>query len=235
MVVLDGTHCTGCGLCARVCHESCIRVENGLPTIDHGLCSTCTQCIAVCPQRALSWDSVLPSPYDQARLPRPEQLSELFRERRSIRFFRNERIGRTVLGEIVSLAVFSPTNNYSLRIVVADDPATIDLIDRTMLRYVRRIYSLIYNPRPVYWALKGTLNARGAGDKVKINIEQGLAAHGHSVHENTAAIVFLVGDGRVPLSIDSAQYALANIMYYAQSKGIGTYGMTPASDQLGWF
>jgi nitroreductase len=36
-----------------------------------------------------------------------------------------------------------------------------------------------------------------------------------------AAYIFIIGDKRIPLSDASAQYALANIMYYAQAKGIG--------------
>ncbi|MFQ5855559.1 MAG: nitroreductase family protein [Anaerolineae bacterium] len=37
-----------------------------------------------------------------------------------------------------------------------------------------------------------------------------------------AAIVFIVGDKRIPLSVESAQYALSNMIFYAQAKGIGS-------------
>jgi len=222
MIVVDQEKCTGCGLCARICHESCIREAEKIVTIDELLCSTCTQCIAICPQRALSWDGVPPTSCDRAAIPSPEQLVELFKERRSIRFFEKQTIGREILEAIVKYAVYSPTNNYSLRLIVVDSPDAIDLIDQTVLGYVRRVYALMYRPRPVYWMLKGILNKRGAGDKVKVKIEHGLTSHGHSIHENTAAIVFVVGDARVPLSIDSAQYALSNVMYFAQVRGIGS-------------
>ena len=55
-------------------------------------------------------------------------------------------------------------------------------------------------------------------DKVKIEeaIERGYN------FKRPPAIVFIIGDKRVPLAEPSAQYALANIMYFAQSRGIGT-------------
>jgi nitroreductase len=35
-------------------------------------------------------------------------------------------------------------------------------------------------------------------------------------------MVFIVGEKRIPLSDASAQYALANMIYYAQAQGIGS-------------
>ena len=40
-----------------------------------------------------------------------------------------------------------------------------------------------------------------------------------------AAMVFVVGDRRIPLSLESAQYLLYNISLYAQVKGIGTQNL----------
>ena len=37
-----------------------------------------------------------------------------------------------------------------------------------------------------------------------------------------AAIIFIVGDRKIPLSVDSAQYALSNMMFYAQVQGIAS-------------
>jgi ferredoxin len=78
MVIVDEKKCRGCGLCAGICHERCITFANGsggsVAQIDHALCSTCTQCIATCPQQALSWDQVQLVAYDLCRLPSVEQL-----------------------------------------------------------------------------------------------------------------------------------------------------------------
>jgi MinD superfamily P-loop ATPase len=82
-VVVDEKKCRGCGRCARICHEECIVLPGGsgdsTALINHALCSTCTQCIAICPQQALAWDEVPPVAYDKSRLSSPEQLEELFK------------------------------------------------------------------------------------------------------------------------------------------------------------
>ena len=54
--------CTGYGLCAAICHEYCMSLADKKAAIDYEACSTCTSCIAICPQKALSWDGVVP-PY----------------------------------------------------------------------------------------------------------------------------------------------------------------------------
>jgi hypothetical protein len=52
--------------------------------------------------------------------------------------------------------------------------------------------------------------------KIERSLDRGFSFH------HPAAIVFIVGDRRIPLSVDSAQYALANITFYAQVKGIAS-------------
>jgi hypothetical protein len=52
--------------------------------------------------------------------------------------------------------------------------------------------------------------------KIESALERGFAFH------HPAAIVFIVGDKRIPFSVDSAQYALANMTFYAQVKGIAS-------------
>lgn len=47
-------------------------------------------------------------------------------------------------------------------------------------------------------------------------------AQGRTYDRLPAATVYIVGDRRIGLSEASAQYALANMMYYAQAKGLGS-------------
>jgi len=66
--------------------------------IDYKACSTCTQCIAICPEKALSWDRVLPVDFEPALMPSLPQLEELLGERRTIRAFTDERVDRKTIG-----------------------------------------------------------------------------------------------------------------------------------------
>lgn len=218
MIVVDKDKCTECGLCVKVCHEHCITFIDGAPHIDYEFCSTCTQCVAICPQRGLSWDQAPAIARDRARLPSPEQLDELFKERRSIRFFKKEKIDRALLAEIVGYAIYAPTENFHLRAIVVDDEALIAELAQVLLRLTQRIYHLI-KPR-----LVSSLARRTGFSHTYLRTMSKLEAtvkRGHVFLSPPAAYVFIVGDKRIPLSDASAQYALANIMYYAQAKGIG--------------
>ena len=218
MVTLDEALCIGCGTCAEICHEHCIDMVDGLPCIDHELCSTCTQCIAACPEEALGWDGVVPMPFEPARLPSPAQLDELFKERRTMRHFRPKKLDRELVEEIVRYGIYAPTNNYNLRAILVDDQAVIDELEQINLRFVRRIYNLFYRPRIVFGLLGRLTPAMQEKDKVKI--EAGLERE--RVFSHAPAMVFVVGYKRIAHSEASAHYALYNMILYAQTKGVGS-------------
>lgn len=223
MVIVDENKCCGCGLCAGICHERCITLDKGSGSnaveIDHTLCSTCTQCIAICPQRALSWNQVPPMTYEPARLPSAGQLGELFKQRRTVRRFKEGRIERTLVEEIVGYGVYAPTNNYDLRAVVVDDPAILEVLDALIMRYVSWVYNLLYRPTLVFNLVRTITPA--VGPKTKVKMEHGLKV-GQALDSPPGALVFIVGDRRIILSEASAQYALYNMILYAQAKGIGS-------------
>jgi nitroreductase/NAD-dependent dihydropyrimidine dehydrogenase PreA subunit len=218
MIVADKDKCTGCGLCVEICHEHCMVLTDDTISINYELCSTCTQCIAVCPQQAISWDGVLPVAYDEARLPSPEQLDELFKERRTIRFFKEDKIDRSLLEEIVGYGIYAPTNNYDLRAIVVDDEEIIGELDRILLKFVSRTYNIVFKPQIVFNLIRRMTPALQRKDKVKM---ESALERAHAFHR-PPAIVFIVGDKRIALSEASAQYALYNMILYAQAKGIGS-------------
>jgi nitroreductase/NAD-dependent dihydropyrimidine dehydrogenase PreA subunit len=223
MIVVDKKTCRGCGLCAEICHEGCISlVENGnhrVASVHHELCSTCTQCIAICARQALSWDSVPPVTYDESRLPSAEQLDELFKERRTIRRFKEDRIERALLEEIVGYGIYAPTNNYTLRAIVVDDPAMMVELDQIILQFVSMIYKLMFRPRPVFALLRRITPSVQRKDKVKMESDLG---RGGTFDRPPPAMVFIAGDRRIGLTEASAQYALYNMILYAQARGIGS-------------
>jgi nitroreductase/NAD-dependent dihydropyrimidine dehydrogenase PreA subunit len=219
MIVVDREKCEGCGQCVRICHEDCMVLGEDGVSIETDLCSTCTQCIAICPQQALSWDNVAPVAYDRTRMPTAEQLDELFKERRTIRIFKRDKVDRALLEEIVHYGIYAPTNNYALRAIVVDDPDVMVGLDRILLQFVARIYNLFFRSRIVFSLIRMITPAIDAKDKVKM---EGNLAQGGTFKDPPAALVFIVGDRRIALSEASAQYALYNMILYAQVKGIGS-------------
>ena len=113
MITVHAEKCSRCGLCAELCHESCITMLECGPKIDQRICSTCTQCIAACPTRALAWEEAPPAAFERQRLPKPEQLDELFRERRSIRRFKRQKVNRALLEEIAHYGGYAPTHAFN--------------------------------------------------------------------------------------------------------------------------
>lgn len=215
MVIIDEDACIGCGLCVKVCHNCCVTLVDGVAAIDYELCDRCSQCVAICPQKALSWDGVTPVAYDEAQLPSPAQLDELFKQRRSIRFFKQDRIARPLLERIVRCGIYAPTNNHDLRAVVVDDAAVIGELERTVVRFNLRMHKLFFKPRIVFALLRRITPA--ISQQVKAKMEG-------RVRDlfNPAAVVFIVGDSRIAFSEASAQAALDQMTFYAHAHGVGS-------------
>lgn len=184
-------------------------------TINYVLCDRCTQCAGICPQQALSWDRVSPVEYDKSRLPSSEQLDELFKERRSMRFFKEKRIDRILLEEIVGYGIYAPTNNHDLRAVVVDDAEVIEELERIAERFNTRVYKLFFKPKIVFELLRRVSLA--VNPQVKAKLEE----RRHELF-NPAAVVMIVGDRRIVFSEASAQAALDQMALYGQVRGLGS-------------
>lgn len=221
MITIDQARCNLCGICTEICHEHCIYLHDASVSIDHKYCSTCTQCIAVCPQQALSWDHIEPAKFNKELYPEPSQMEELFKERRTVRDFKDVKIDRKLLEEIVSYAIYAPTHSYNMRAIIIDDEKMISRIDQVIYRHSLWIYRTFYKhrflshlirlltPGRVHEYLKAKPKLESASDRKR------------SFKSVPAAIVMIVADKRIPLSLESAQYALYNIDLYAQVKGLG--------------
>jgi nitroreductase len=162
---------------------------------------------------------VSPAAYDESRLPSAAQLDELLKERRTIRRFRQVKIERAVVKEIVSYGVYAPTNHYDLRAIVVDDPAMMEALDAIIMRMVRAVHRVVYRSAAVFHLVRAITPV--IDQKSKVKIEYGLE-QGRCFETLPAAIVFIVGDHRILLAKESAQYALYNVILYAQAKGIGS-------------
>ncbi len=220
MINYDASRCTACGLCADLCHESCITLDDGGLHIDRSVCSTCAQCVAACPNQALSWNGDAPLAFERTRLPSIDQIDELFKQRRSIRRFKDRKIDRALLEEITTYGAYAPTHAFNQRAIIIDDDELIGTLDQMIVENCRRIHRLAYRLRILAWIA----NWLGYGDemtKARPKIENALA-RGHAFSSMPAAFILVIGDKKTALAEASAQYALANMMYYAQLKGVGT-------------
>jgi nitroreductase/NAD-dependent dihydropyrimidine dehydrogenase PreA subunit len=221
MVLIEQEKCDACELCVLICHEHCMSIGDGGVEIDHPFCSSCCQCVAVCPRQALSWNGVAPEPYESTRLPKPEQLEELLMERRTVRRFRTNPVPRELIREITECAVHAPSHSPSFRIIAIEDKETLDLIDREVTRYSRKIYRYLFQPKLMQWLIQRVPSVyRKEFLKAKPKLEK-LIKTGCAYQNPAPLLIFMVGDRRIPLMLESAQYGLYSMMLHAQLKGIG--------------
>ncbi len=218
MITYSPDACTLCGMCADICHEGCITITRDALSIDHSMCSTCTQCIAVCPQQALAWDHIQPERFSANDLPTPQQMDELFHQRRTVRSFKPQRLDREIVEAVIQTGILAPTNNYHLRVVAVNDDAAVAELNRLADKVLRTIYNLVYRPKFIFGLLKRL--TPGIQEKDKVKLETGLDSG--TTFEKSTAVLFIIGEIQIAHSDASAQYALANMMYYAQSMGLGT-------------
>jgi NAD-dependent dihydropyrimidine dehydrogenase PreA subunit len=222
MVVIEEEKCSGCGSCVKVCHEHCMALADNKVVIDHAVCSSCTQCIAICSAQALSWDGVAPLAFDPSALPSPRQMDELFRQRRTVRDFRDEPVPRGTLEEIASYGTCAPTHDFKLRCIIIDNRDIIQLFDREIFRFSQRIYGLLFRPRIMQKLVRlapAPFQEEFARGKPKLEMAR---KWGRGYRSRPPALICIVGDRRVPLSLESAQYALHTMSLYAQAKGVAS-------------
>jgi NAD-dependent dihydropyrimidine dehydrogenase PreA subunit/nitroreductase len=221
MVVVDKEKCTGCASCVNTCHEHCMSLINRKVSIKYVACSTCTQCIALCPEKALSWDGVLPVDFNQALSPSVAQLDELFSERRTIRAFKDEPVDRKLLDDIIASGVHAPAHNFNLRCIAIDDQEIIESFDRAAFLFSKRIFRHVFRSRLIRGLV--ALAPRSMQEEFSRALPKLETAvkRGRGYECRPPALVCVVGDRRVPLSLESAQYLLYTMTLSAQVRGLG--------------
>ncbi|MDT8420207.1 MAG: nitroreductase family protein [Desulfuromonadales bacterium] len=130
---IDADKCTRCGLCAKDCPTSIIKIKTGdypyIPAEKERECFRCQHCLAVCPPGALSIlgrnpEQSLPL---EGNLPDPLQLETLIKGRRSVRSYRDENLDPALLQQLLDVAWHAPTghNACQVRLTVIDDKQTL--------------------------------------------------------------------------------------------------------------
>lgn len=119
--------CVNCGLCSSDCPVLIINRKTEYPTIKEGKednCLECQHCLAVCPHAAISILGKEPenSISTKAETPKPIEMENLMKTRRSVRKFKSEDIDRELIEKLVHTAAYAPTakNENSVHFTVVD-------------------------------------------------------------------------------------------------------------------
>jgi nitroreductase/NAD-dependent dihydropyrimidine dehydrogenase PreA subunit len=231
-IVIDQDTCTQCGACVALCtghvfdhtHE---RVEVIAPEE----CWLCGHCVAACPPDAITHSACLldecPS-LDPATLPSLDGLVAAFRERRSLRVFRDRPVPRQVVQELVDLARWVPSagNGQPVDWLAFDDPERIAELSAQTVTVFAQTARLLRN-RLLRPFLKLALGAGTVNAGLESVEDFESLAQRHTNGEDPIfyrAPVVLVAHvpGGDYFGRDDAVYAAYNLMLAAQRMGLGT-------------
>lgn len=218
MITANLEKCVGCRQCEKICHTSSISIINNKVNIDKFLCSTCTQCIAVCPVQALSWNNTAPMNINYEILPKAEQIKEFLMHRRSVRKFKDKRIERKLLEDIALMSKYAPTNNYNIDVVIIDDQYLIKELEKACINFIKKMYCIFYKHKLIFNFMSKITPAINETDKIKIErtLKRG------SIFQSAPALIILTADKRISHTELSSQYSLYNMALYSQTLGIGS-------------
>lgn len=133
-IVIDKDKCIHCGLCLKDCVAGCLEFDdekfpkyraNGKED-----CFACQHCLAICPKGALTFGDKNPENSKPVNYGNSDDLLNLIKSRRSIRYYKNEDIPPEKLDKIIEMLPFVPTgrNVDCLHFSIVETKAKMDKI-----------------------------------------------------------------------------------------------------------
>ena len=225
-IQIDPQRCVRCDACVKLCTARVFEPEaDQVHVARPENCSRCGHCVAVCPTDAIEHshfaldECPLPSP-----LPSLDQLVNAFRERRSLRVYKDQSVPRQVVRELIDISRWVPSasNQQQVDWLAFDDREQIASFSAQIVSLFGLGVRLLRNPvlRPL-WRLAFGRRA----DRLAVSGEFMVERHKHGRDPILFdAPVLLVAHVRrhSPFGRDDSVYAAYNLMLAAQRLGLGT-------------
>jgi nitroreductase/NAD-dependent dihydropyrimidine dehydrogenase PreA subunit len=237
-ITIDADVCKKDGLCAMTCTVAILEQEEKgtIPKVDAARlesCVHCGQCVAICPQGALS-HSHFPEgtvhPIRSEYVPTYDHVLELFRSRRSKRAFKAKTVERDVIEKILDVARFGPSqhNEQSTEFVVIQDKETIREIGALTAKGLKKLVQPFHSAigRMI---MRRVLGARGAAYLGEFAPEmEGLAdlyngGRDLILREAPVLVLFCADSVGGTFAGTNANIALHNAALAAESLGLGCF------------
>lgn len=233
-ITIHYERCNSCGLCASICKDFSIVMENNLPVAsDRPLfgCVGCGHCMAICPTKAIEISGREMSADDLIDLsemkekPSYDQLKNLMLGRRSIRDFKDKEIGEELIEKMIAAAMSAPMgippSDVHLLVIKGKDKVrdfSFDVID-----YFNKISWLFSNKLIWIWRLFGKeayqLMKSFGNPLVKFMVETKSKDENYLLYDAPLAMYFMASPYADPADpYIPATYA----MLAAESLGLGS-------------
>lgn len=155
LIHVDQAKCVRCGLCSKVCPVGIIHMTGQGPYYQGGHCIVCGHCVAVCPTAAL--DHRRAPLANQLPLPKQPVLNAdtaacFLRARRSIRVYKDMRVPRQQIAELLNIARFAPTagNTQGVSYYIFDQPETLRQVTALIIAWMETEISNVSPWAPYY-------------------------------------------------------------------------------------
>jgi len=233
-ITIDENVCKKDGLCAMTCMRGIFQQEEmvTIPKIvDQEFCYGCGQCVAICPQGAISHSGYPESAVNPIRseyLPTYDQVLELIHSRRTKRLFKETTVDRDVIEKVLEAARFAPSghNKQTTEFVVIQDKKIIHEIALLTADGLGKIAKRTQNPigKMIMRLMYGR---RGAATLVEMGSELGgLVSLFNSgtdwiLREVPVLVLFCADSAEGSFASINANLALQNATLAAETVGLG--------------
>lgn len=215
-ISIDNSKCQQCGICAKICPESCIGFTEGTNAFLNGknamFCMSCGQCEAICPSGAVQVQTEhiysRDLDYNTPEIT-SEQLKKFLLSRRSIRRYRKESVETEVIEEIIDTTEYAPSagNLHPINWIIISDPERIAHIAKTT--FLTRYEAAQENPN--LWFAPYVEWAKPAFERGEDPVCR------HAPHLAVATV-----PSQNPFGLTDSVIALAHFEIAAHAHGIGT-------------
>ena len=235
-IAIDTDVCKKDGLCAMTCMRNIFQQEEKatIPRIvDSEFCYGCGQCVAICPQNAISHSGFPEGTVNSIKseyLPNYEQVLELIRSRRSKRLFKDKAVERSVIEKVLEAARFAPSghNEQTTEFVVVQSKEIVHEIGALTAKGIKKEAQQYQNPI-AKTIMRMTIGQRKAAYVAGIASELGgLASLFDSgkdwiVREAPVLILFCADTAGEFFARVNANLALHNAALAIESLGLGCF------------
>ena len=223
--------CTRCLLCVKDCAAAVWREENGAPRVVFPeACTLCSHCLCVCPAGAIEHDGLdllRIKKIDRAQV-NPEAYETVVRGRRSIQHYKDRPVPEDLVQKVIGLASHTPTatNSQNVAYMVITDKNLLEKISQTIFGFSVKVFQFTqkFPGNHIYKMIRTFSRSEVMArylDPMPYYMEETKKGRDLILHKAPALILVHAPKGK-NFSCENCNLAVANIMNFAYSLGLGT-------------